>query len=227
LASKEFLEGANQLAEVITNEYPQINKQGLLNYYFAGSLAPMLLAKAEKIEQIITTHIPSIRIDTEIILPEKSKKYLQKVARPMADIDYIQTNAEKEIPQFGNYISELPEKAKNTLSKSKQNTIAFDKVEVFGQHRINKVTIKEKEFFISDLMQTYNYKILHATYVGHKKKFIKELNHLHIATSAIYKEEAIYEELYQLLKNYEKKRSNFAPSLGRLIKGFLNNASYD
>ena len=86
-----ILDGSLALAREIVAKYPQVNKDGELNYYFTGSLAAMLLARAETIEVLATEKIPTITAVHTISVPESVRVKIGAMARPIGDLDFAYT----------------------------------------------------------------------------------------------------------------------------------------
>ena len=51
-AKEKILSGALSFAREVIQQYPQLNENNQLNYYFSGSLAPMLLLKTNEFEPL-------------------------------------------------------------------------------------------------------------------------------------------------------------------------------
>lgn len=162
------------LPEGITSE-PQ------LNYYFGGSLATRLLAKA--------TSMMPLDGGAAIPLSKEVRNALLRIAKPVGDVDYVPTRHYREgrerandrygkvsdeeyaagLDKFlgkggcGPSVDDLTDEMKNGLRlKEGQNKIMFDPVEAIGKERVAKITVDGQEYYVSPTDSLLAYKVLHA-----------------------------------------------------------------
>ena len=107
---KELIESAIKFTEYLTDRWPQIDEiddkettiglrlpksiktEPRMNYYLSGSLASMLLSRAEKFTEMDETQIPALANARTREIPESANKILASFARQIGDIDYVPTD---------------------------------------------------------------------------------------------------------------------------------------
>ncbi len=124
---KEILESATKFAEYLTGRWPQVDTgrkpiieiddkgttvellelpEGIetepkMNYYISGSLASMLLSRAERFSEMDETQIPTLAETRTRKIPESARKTLAFFARQIGDLDYIPADHYKSSPLLG------------------------------------------------------------------------------------------------------------------------------
>ena len=183
----------------------------------------MLLSQADSIELLDPSEFPHVSIRER-----KSLKGLSELAyftRPIGDFDYVETpaykNAKRAIPSYskdpkgykrerkkflfkgggGPSIDELPDSAKEILAEAKSgHKVMCDPVSTYGEDRVAKVTIQNRDYFIADPRQIFGYKVLHLMQNFDKKpkKFNRDFTILHDALRRLYTEEELIDCLFSL-----------------------------
>ncbi len=255
---KEILESAVKFAEYIVSRFPQIDENRriiievseegptvelpempefietvlmMLNYYFSGSLATMLLSMAEQFTEIDESELPGIKEGQTRTIPESAREILATFARPIGDLDYVPTDFyegkrahvrslygkvsseeyQKLCAKFlwkGGSIGfdEIPEEASKCLKReATQLRIFVDPLECYGVKRVAKIVVAGKEYFIARPDAMFAYKVLHLlqAYEQKPEKFNADFSKLFSAMKEIYSEDELLQTVFQVLKDYE------------------------
>jgi len=260
---KEILDSAVNFADYLTNKYPQIDDgtkriieideagqilesppingaepQQNINYCLSGSLATMLLSKADSFSEIKENRGNNLKEGEEKIIPEKTHHILSTFARPIGDVDFDQTDfyetkksiifkASGKIPaekyrnlrsQYlykggsGPSFDEVPDNAQKCLNRGEnQVKIMFDPVKTFEPKKIAKIKIKEKDYYITAPDNMLAYKVLHLLQSYHIKpeKFNDDFGKMLNAIKELYSEEDLEKNTVNILKASEKNSEDF------------------
>jgi len=255
---KEILESAEKFAEHLISRFPQVDEnrrmiievdekgstvelpelpesiqtEPMMNYYLSGSLATLLLSRAEEFTEIDENQIPGVRESQTRTIPESARQILATFARPIGDLDYVPTDfykgkqshvqnswgkiSSEEYQQMrtkflwkgggGPKFDEIPEEAKKCLKRGEtQLSIMVDPVESYGARRVAKVAIAGKEYFIARPDTIFAYKVLHLLqgYEQKPEKFNVDFGKLLSAMKEMYSEDELLQMTTQILTDYE------------------------
>lgn len=254
---KEILESAEKFAEYLTSRFPQVDENRrlivelynnrntveltelpeaiqsnpMLNYYLSGSLATMLLSRAEQFTEIDESQIPGLQEGQTRPIPESVRQILATFARPIGDLDYIPTDfydgkkthvqnsygkvsSEEYQKMRGKFLwkgggpkfDELPDETKKCLKQGEtQLCVMIDPVESYGAKRVAKITVAGKDYFIARPDTIFAYKILHLLQAYEQKpgKFNADFGKLLLAMQEMYTEKELLQITNQILADYE------------------------
>jgi hypothetical protein len=255
LGERAYLQdAATAFASYVTEKYPQINKDGQLNYYVSGSLAVMLLSQADSIDLLDSSQLPDVSSRETRSLNGGLSAELADFTRPIGDFDYVETTAYKEakkaIPSYsddpegysrerkrflfkgggGPSIDELPGLAKDVLAEAKSgNKVMCDPVLTYGKDQIARVRIQNRDYFISDPSQIFGYKVLHLmqSFGNKPDKFKRDFTVLHDALSQLYSEEELIESAYAVLVGFEDLMKQYGPQASKHMRQLDQNPDFN
>lgn len=220
-------------SEVI-DKYPQVSKEGKLNYYLSGSLGIMLLLKSGKFEVLDKSRIPEIvPIAEKEISPEAITQF-EGFVRKIGDLDFVPLENWKKSEERmrkgsgGPKIAELSETAKKAL-KISENQIAVmcDPLETVTPHRVARVKVNDKDIYIPEPRMMLAYKIVHLgqTFENTNKtdKFVKDLHTMLKGMEAIYPHEELLRTAHETIFAYSPNLPNntFIPYHNQKFNGEL------
>ncbi len=241
---REILESAEKFAEHLTSLFPQVDGKGtavelpestraepMINYYLSGSLATMLLSRAEQFTEIDESQIPTVKEGRTRNIPESTRLILSTFARPIGDLDYVPTDYynDKKVQIQNSYgkvsteeylqmrtkylwkgggpkFEEIPEEARKCLGRvNTQLSIMVDPVESYGARRVAKVVVAGREYFVARPDTIFAYKVLHLLqgYEQKPDKFNADFGKLLSAMKEIYSEDDLLQITTQILNDYE------------------------
>lgn len=235
---KEILESATKFAEYLTGRWPQVDTgrkpvveiddkgrtvelpelpEGIetetrMNYYLSGSLASMLLSRAERFTEMDETQIPALAEARTREIPESARKILASFARQIGDLDYVPTDHYKANPTRlkkgggGPSFDEVPEEGRKVLKRGEnQIKVMCDPVEAYGARRIARVNIEGQDYYVARPDTILAYKVLHLlqSYEQKPEKFNTDFGKLLGALREMYSEEELGQITQQVLTDYE------------------------
>lgn len=254
---KEILESAEKFAEHLTSHFPQVDEnrrmiievdekgttvelpelpesiqtEPMMNYYLSGSLATMLLSRAEQFTEIDESQMPGVQEGQTRTIPESARQTLATFARPIEDLDYVPTDfysgkkahvqnswgkvSSEEYQQMrakflwkggGPKFDEIPEEAKKCFKRGEtQLSIMVDPVESYGARRVAKVAVAGKEYLVARPDTIFAYKVLHLLqgYEQKPEKFNADFGKLLSAMKEMYSEDELLQITTQILTDYE------------------------
>lgn len=234
-----LIEAAVAFTSYVTDKYPQINDDNKLNYSISGSLAVILLSQADTIEKLDSSHLPEVSLKEEQRLSDGLRDKLAGFIRKIGDFDFVTTEAYDEALREANKywpkepekyrslrsriitkggggpsVDELPDLAKNILAEAKPGTkIMCDPVETYGHDHVVRVRVRGKDYFISDPMQIFGYKVLHLmqSFSNKPSRFTRDFAILHGALSELYSEDELIESAYSVIVRFEDSMSRYGP----------------
>jgi len=200
----------------------------VLNYYFCGSLAVMLLSLADKIIQIDSNYFPGISEGRSITIPDQTIKKLFLFARLIGDLDYVPLDGYKNRQFYTGKIdyrseeykkrrlellfkggcislSDVPEAGRSCLKIKEGNINLFvDPVEVIGVKKVVKIIIHDKEFYIASPDSLLGFKILHLlrSYERKSDQFNTDIPILLDALSTVYSREELIQMTCEILLDF-------------------------
>ncbi len=123
-------EAVAELAQILVKDRPQVNAEGRLQWYFAGSVGSNLLAGAERITELDGARLPGVFPARTLELAESAKQSLNAFVRPVGDVDLVTIPGYKRTYRSGysgpSY-SDLTGKARAAFkSSSDGGNILFD-----------------------------------------------------------------------------------------------------
>lgn len=211
---EDLLVGAEVFAYYVTEKWPQINEAGEINYYFAGSLAVMLLAQTDSMTLLDPQYFPKISPLQIINMPTQVKARLTTFARKIGDLDYIKSpnydKYQKRLKKGGGgpSIKELPKLARSILEiKEGHVMVMCDPVESYLPHKVVEIKVVNRVYFIAEPKLIFGYKILNILQSFDKKpaKFIRDFEILLEALLMIYPEQDLVKTTYEVLAGFEYK----------------------
>ncbi len=235
---KEILESATKFAEYLTSRWPQVDTgrkpvievddkgatvelpespedietEVRLNYYLSGSLASMLLSRAERFIEMDEAQIPALVEARTREIPESARKILSSFARQIGDLDYVPMDHYKANPTRlkkgggGPSFDEVPEAGRKVLKQGEnQIKVMCDPVEVYGARRIAKVNVEGQDYYVARPDTILAYKVLHLlqSYEQKPEKFNTDFGKLLGALREMYSEEELGQITQQVLTDYE------------------------
>jgi hypothetical protein len=172
--SQVILDGGVEAAKIITNKYPQQDENGKLNYYFAGSMAAMLLAQATSFDTLDKNCLPEIEISNTVPMPPETTQSLQRIIRLVGDIDIALT------PEYEQAASDVLSSAdpggedyqailgssiafgvEVEFTETARNAIRRDRGDISSGSDAARVTVGEQVFYITDPKAMFAYKAEH------------------------------------------------------------------
>ncbi len=244
---KEILQSAEKFAEYLTLHFPQYDQKGtnielpeppeviqsgpMMNYYLSGSLATMLISRAEYFMEIDESQMPGVKEGQIRDIPESARQILATFARPIGDLDYVPTDyyigkkahfqnshekvSSEEYQQMraqylwkggGPKFEEIPEEATRCLKRGEtQLRIMVDPVESYGARRVAKIVVAGKEYFVARPDTIFAYKVLHLLqgYEQKPDKFNADFGKLFSAMKEMYSEDELLQVTMQILSDYD------------------------
>ncbi len=235
---KEILESATKFAKYLTGRWPQVDTgrkpiveiddkgttvelpelpegietEARMNYYLAGSLASMLLSRAERFTEMDEAQIPALAEARTREIPESARKILASFARQIGDLDYVPTDHYKANPTRltkgggGPSFDEVPEAGRKVLKRGEnQIKVMCDPVEAYGARRIAKVNVEGQDYYVARPDTILAYKVLHLlqSYEQKPEKFNTDFGKLLGALREMYSEEELGQITQQVLTDYE------------------------
>ena len=229
----QLMQNAKEFANYITTKYPQVNEKGELNYYLSGSLLVMLLSQVNEFEVLDSSKIPEIRIiQRKEIKPEILDK-LKLFARKIGDLDYVETFAYKQLkseiadeyldnekyiqekskflPFGGENLSleDLPDSLRENLFESgKSKKITCDSAKEYDKMEVAKITLENKDYFITNPLNFFGCKFLNILQKFPKKaeSLKRDFSILLPAFSELYSEQELINSTYNLIRNFQKAK---------------------
>ena len=188
-----------------------------LNYYIVGSLATMLLAKADTVSSLTGDDLPEINEEGEVKnIPETTKKILAKFSRQIGDLDYVPSEFySKNNPNRlrkgggGPSFDEVPDEASLVLKKESKTQVKVmcDPVPSKNYEKnVVKVTVDGKDFYIASPDSMLGYKILHLleSYSSKPDKFNNDFAILFNALVEMYGYERLLEVTRRIVLSAEE-----------------------
>lgn len=165
---ERMLQSAEQLALEIVNQWPQVSDKGNVQYYFAGSLSTMLIARAGKIRHLDDQQFPRPVATGEQELPEEAKVALTEFARQIGDLDFVKTDVPDDpwIDRMkkgggGPVFDELSAEARVVCDEDGQDKMMCDPVQAVVRHSAVAVEFDGREVYCSSPAATLAYKFTH------------------------------------------------------------------
>lgn len=235
---KEILNSAMKFAEYLTGRWPQVDTgrkpvieidnndttvelpelpegietEARMNYYLSGSLASMLLSRAERFAEMDEAQIPAL-VEARIReIPESARNILASFARQIGDLDYVPTDHYKANPTRlkkgggGPSFDEVTEAGQKVLKRGEnQIKVMCDPVEAYGPRRVARVNVEGQDYYVARPDTILAYKVLHLlqSYEQKPEKFNADFGKLLGAIREMYGEEEIEEITQQVLTDYE------------------------
>lgn len=265
---REIIGSVTKFAEYLTDHWPQIDsgeetavggdqgvdiasphelqesiKEQRINYYLSGSLAVMLLSRAERFTAIEDNQIPAIVDEYTQDLPVSTRNILTSFARQIGDLDYVPMDHHKANPNRlkkgggGPSFDEIPEEGRKALIQGEnQIKLMCDPVEAYGPKRVAHIQVDGREYLIARPDTIFAYKVLHLLQSYDKKpdKFNADFHKLFSALKEIYSEEELMQITQQVLEDYEDAMEGVhariyedkenPPLYEKKIPAFINNA---
>jgi hypothetical protein len=264
----DYLQGAVMFAEYLTGEdkWPQLVERPLsyfdgsdyielppppgrmtptpvVGYYFAGSLATMLLAESDDnvIRFLDPGGLPNIVIKETLVIPKGVTDRLKDFQRKIGDLDFVpfehywQRLTQDRLSKGGGgpSIEELPETAKQSLRYDERTVkVMCDPVRPYGEHDVGMIRAGGREYLISSPKTIFAYKILHMLQKFGRMpemspKLKRDFDILHGALLEMYPEQELIETAYNVIASYEESMGEYGPKASKYMKGIENNPEYD
>lgn len=217
----KLLESAVKFSEYLTNRWPQTEdskgSEPKINYYLSGSLASMLLSRAESFSEMDETRIPALVETKTRKIPDSGRKMLASFARQIGDVDYVPADHYKNNPSRlkkgggGPSFAEIPEEGRVLLKQvDGQVKVMCDPVESYGSKKISKIEVGGKDYFIARPDTLLAYKVLHLlqSYEQKPEKFNADFTKLFDALKEIYSEEELTQSAQQVLSDFEDAKES-------------------
>ena len=225
---KRLIDACVELALYFKQRYPQVDSEGRLHWYFAGSLASVLLSRTPSIDIYTETDTPDIKVIATIVNPAATRAALTRFARPIGDIDYIPTLYYQElwgaVQDSFNYVpadeyqrsrarylskgssiqfAEIPDKATPAL---REERVVCDPQDTFGTTTFAGINIGGESLFIARPDTIIGYKILHIlqSYNNDPLKFNNDFAALLSAISILYPEDELVKSTLHILRRFEE-----------------------
>lgn len=180
-----IIEGAADLAKLITSKFPQQNPDGSVHYYFVGSLSVMLLAQADKMTSVGNDGVAHEDRD----IPESARLKLGQFTRPIGDIDFVRVGKfrgrDTDMGKGGGSImvEDLTPSMRQAITLTgKEESLFADPVDAsYTTPRAVRVTVGDADFYIADPRDMLVVKVEHiaqnfAIQVDKAEKFTKDFS---------------------------------------------------
>lgn len=225
---KEILESATKFVEYLTGRWPQVDtgrktvespelSEGVeteprMNYYLSGSLASMLLSRAERFTEMDEIQIPVLTDSRTREIPESARKILASFARQIDDLDYVPTDHYKANPTSlkkgggGPSFNEVPEEGRRVLKRPEgQIKVMCDPVVTYGPKRVVRINVEGQNYYVARPDTILAYKVLHLlhSYEQKPEKFNADFGKLIGALQEMYSDEELKQITQQVLTDYE------------------------
>jgi hypothetical protein len=251
------VEAAVKFALYLTGKYPQVDlartplveqndgttielpalpdsvvSEPVLNYYLAGSLATALLSRADSIELAEATTGSNITITRVVNNTPESRAAFARFARPIGDIDFVQTanyiahkrTLQQSVPTSeqanerskylwkgggGPTFDEVPANASLALQRSEgQFKIMCDPLETAGPLRFARIAVDGNFIYVARPDTIIGYKTLHMLQSFNQKpeRFNEDFTLLHTALGELLTEEEMVESTHTILSEFEAGR---------------------
>jgi len=193
-----------------------------LNYYFVGSLAMMLLSKAESAASMDESVSPKIREKLSAPMSERAKEIYTSLARPIGDLDFIATGHSKNpaVDVAGLSYSEIPEQAQVAVKlQSGQKKMEMDQAMIYGEDSFVRITAEGKDYYVASPVSMVGYKALHAIekFDVNPAKITADFKKLFDAAREMYSMDALVDSARKIFQNYEGRVSRVrAEGSGRI-----------
>lgn len=259
-----LVEPTIKLVEYLTTRYPQLDMENTividtgkgdyitlpplpegmvveptLNYYFAGSLATILLSQAQEVHLFHDTTGSELDLDRTMQITPQASKLLEEFIRPIGDIDYVQTQHYFELKEVasrksgeeytqgrkkylwkggGPKFDEIPQESLSSIRNvDRQIAVMVDPVEMFGPHKIAKVEVQGTEYFIvrPDAMVAYKFLNLLQSYDKKPERFNTDFPKLLLAISSFYSEDELLQIAHSTLAYVAQREERIAKQYDR------------
>ena len=223
---------------------PELQAIPKLNYYLSGSLATMLLSRAENFTELDPSDPESMKPIMTRVVPESARQILTTFARPIGDLDYVPTDSYKGKKSIANKMfnkvsaekykelrsrflmkggggpafSEIPDDAKACLHQPENGLfLMVDPIEAAGPKRLAKITVEGQDYFIPRPDTLLAYKVLHLlqNYSTKPEKFNADFSKLVNSLGQIYTPEELEGITREVLAEYEENMEAIHEMLNR------------
>jgi hypothetical protein len=211
-----ILSGAVEMAQTITAKYPQVNEDGQLNYYFAGSLAAMLLAQTDRIVPLRKDALPAIAPEAPISVSAEASATLQRIARKVGDVDIAvlpeyEEKAYASMPRWEDDPAGYEEARNKTvlfgihvdLSEGASGAVGSTRGDVAAGKEPARINVHGQELYITDPERMLAWKAVHLTadFVSykHKGKLVNDFAILADGLSQVYPREELVRSVHDTL----------------------------
>lgn len=235
------LRSASDFAHELTAKFPQVDANGNINYYLAGSLATMLLIEGGgKMVPTKGTALNSFESTGAISIPEAGMNHLSTFIRKIGDLDYLPLKdySKQEVKLgkggAGPAYNELSPSARNVFKESQDGSkVMADPVASKGDHTGVAVEVGGKTFYIANPVDALAYKLIHAAesfglseskVPTMNKDFAALLNGL----ESVYPRETLVRAVSDAVSQYNKNSPNglymrdYHPGISPELKSFFN-----
>lgn len=246
------LRSASDFAHELTAKFPQVDANGNINYYLAGSLATMLLIEGGgKMVPTKGTALPSFEPANAVSIPEAGMNHLSTFIRKIGDLDYLPLKdyAKQEVKLgkggAGPAFDELTPSARDVFKESRDGSkVMADPVASKGDHTGVAIEVGGKTFYIANPIDALAYKLIHAaeSFGSNESKvptMNKDFSALLNGLESVYPRETLVNAVSDAVNQYNKNSPNgiylrdYHPGMSPELKSFFNdviakdpNASY-
>lgn len=246
------LKSAADFAHELTARFPQVDANGNINYYLAGSLATMLLIEGGgKMVPTKGTAINAFESPASLAIPEAGMNHLSTFIRKIGDLDFmpLKDYSKQEVKLgkggTGPAFEELSPSARNIFKESQDGSkVMTDPVSSKGDHAGVAVEVGGKTFYIANPVDALSYKLIHAaeSFGGSESKvptMNKDFSALLNGLESVYPRETLVRAVSDAVNQYNKNSPNglyvrdYHPGMSPELKSFFKdvvaldpNASY-
>lgn len=241
---KANLRSASDFAHELTAKFPQVDANGNLNYYLAGSLATMLLIEGGgKMTPPKGSSSPVFESGSPVAISEAGMAHLSNFVRKIGDLDYVPLEGYKtqegRMGKGGGILYEdLSPSARAIFKESPNgNAVMNDPVSLVGEPRPVSVEVNGKTFYIANPVDALAYKLIHAAESsGANQTKIATMNNdfgaLLKTLETAYPREQLVQTVYETMNAYNKTSPNglhmregnspFSPELQSFFKEVIS-----
>jgi PPM family protein phosphatase len=206
----KILQGARDFTHELLDQYPQVDADGKLNYYLAGSLGTMLLLGARQFEPIHADDLGAAG-GKSVQLPAASQEQLNGFIRQIGDLDFVRldhyTEGAVRLRKGGGgpAYADLSESAQNLFSPSEVGgAVMCDPLTSFGTHDAVRINVDGRDVYVSSPLNTFSYKTVHMaeSFFSKPSKMMNDFKQLLDVLSTIYPERSLVQAAHDQLFNY-------------------------
>ncbi len=228
--------GIEALVRRLTDDKPQTDASGKLQYYFGGSIGPNLLARFGKFTELESTSLPQIARGQTIELNTQARTSLQHFVRQIGDVDVV--NMPDATLRYGKggigpAYSELSDSAVSAFKAPKEgHKIMFDPVSTAGSnHWVVAINIGDRDIFVTHPVSSVSWKMVHgleSLNYGKMGKMTDDFQHMYDAVATFTSHEQMVAHARNVLDTYSSSWVNglyvrdYHPGYTGVLKSFVD-----
>ena len=240
-----LLEGCRELAEIIAETWPQANQSDegdpFVNYYFCGSIEPIMLAQAEEMQILDSNHLPASVPKKSIRLSDTARECFGRFARRISDVDFVPLGHYSRSYSFLRKeirlddmswidLEKLPYLAKRAVVVPEHvfgsYELVFHEVKPYGGHEIARIGIGGNPYWIQEPKTVFAHKMIWMVnyFSSQTGKYNRDVPLLHDALLQLYTEDELANSVSDILRRCYEERGD---DLNIAMDGLLSNRNLD